>query len=543
MDVNIPGYTVINRIGGDGLATIYLAYQHNLERQVALKLSSSHLATNPECADRFLRKAMIGAGLFHRHIVPVYECGCFRDQYFLTMEYLPGGDFRQRMNQGCSAGAAMRIVYDIASALEYAHTKALVHGDIRPENILFREDGSAVLTGFGITEELQAEVDHLRAGMNLSGSAQYMSPERIGGEELDKRADIYSLGVVLFEALSGRPLLDSTATVVDALIQIEDPVPLLPSELSALQPLLYKMLAKNRDARFSTMAEVMLAMKAFLDSPEAFKPVSPKKTSQASPGTASLIELENSDYEPTESFLRDWPMDEAESPLADSPSIPTKPRRRSHFLLLSAVALLAALPVGLHQWPTLVPDALDSVAQLGEHPQAPMLEQAQEQAQEPTLEQTPAPVEPLPLAVAVTPPESAPADLAPSTIAELPAPGAIVEKAAETPAETPGEAVARLLAEAGNVMQSSPSDTRAYGQYQEVLQLDPGNRAALNGIAMVTGRYLDLASAALNQDKLDSAQRYVDRASTLTSRHGLSSAMSQRVTDLQYTLNRIRALE
>jgi len=151
------------------MATVYLAYQHSLERRVALKILPSTLAEDSTFCDHFLREARIGANLFHRNIVPVYDGGRFDSQHFLVMEFLPNGDFKRLLKNGCEVSTALRIVFDIACALSYAHAKSYVHRDIKPENILFREDKTAVLTDFGIAIDMKTHIKDRAADRKILG--------------------------------------------------------------------------------------------------------------------------------------------------------------------------------------------------------------------------------------------------------------------------------------------------------------------------------------------------------------------------------------
>ena len=198
MDIQIPGYTTIKPIGKGGMAVVYLAYQHNLERHVALKVLTPALAEKPDYCERFLREARIGASLCHRNIVPVFDVGHYLLHRYMAMEYLPNGDLAQRVAAGCDTGTVLRIVYDVACALEYAHSKSFIHRDIKPANILFREDHTAVLTDFGIAMDLKSGSAVGASDRIIAGSPCYMSPEQARAGVQDVRSDIYSLGVVFY---------------------------------------------------------------------------------------------------------------------------------------------------------------------------------------------------------------------------------------------------------------------------------------------------------------------------------------------------------
>jgi len=153
--ISIPGYRILRKLGQGGMATVYLAVQESLEREVALKVMSPLLNTDPSFATRFKREARIVAHMNHASIVPVFEVGEHQAHHYLTMEYLPGGDLKRRiLRGGRNATLAFNVCMALSGALDLAHRKGFVHRDIKPENILFREDGAPVLTDFGIARAL-----------------------------------------------------------------------------------------------------------------------------------------------------------------------------------------------------------------------------------------------------------------------------------------------------------------------------------------------------------------------------------------------------
>ena len=186
----IPGYSILRKLGEGGMATVYLAVQDSLEREVALKVMSPLLNSDPSFAARFKREARIIAQLSHASIVPVFEVGAHQSNHYLSMEYLPGGDLKRRILDGqCDASLAAKMCASLCAALDMAHRKGFVHRDIKPENILFRGDGTPVLTDFGIARALDSGRSMTVAGM-LVGTPDYMSPEQVKGLELDGRSDL-----------------------------------------------------------------------------------------------------------------------------------------------------------------------------------------------------------------------------------------------------------------------------------------------------------------------------------------------------------------
>ena len=201
--ITVPGYSIARKLGQGGMASVYLATQHSFERDVALKIMSPLLNSDPSFAARFKREARIVAQLSHASIVPVFDVGEHQSCHYLSMEYLSGGDLKQRLLQGeHDLSLALNVCIALSAALDVAHRKGFVHRDIKPENVLFREDGTPVLTDFGIARALDSGRSMTLAGM-LVGTPDYMSPEQVKGLELDGRSDLYSLGIVFFEILTG----------------------------------------------------------------------------------------------------------------------------------------------------------------------------------------------------------------------------------------------------------------------------------------------------------------------------------------------------
>src|SRR5262245_33955569 len=199
----IPGYRVDRKLGQGGMATVYIAIQESFDREVALKIMSPFLNSDPSFTTRFVREARIVAQIHHASIVPVMDVGEHQTHHYLSMEYLPGGDLKHRIAEGKHGlSLAVNTCLAISAALDVAHRKGFVHRDIKPENILFREDGTPVLTDFGIARAIDAGTSLTLAGM-MVGTPNYMSPEQVKGQELDGRSDLYSLGIVFYETLTG----------------------------------------------------------------------------------------------------------------------------------------------------------------------------------------------------------------------------------------------------------------------------------------------------------------------------------------------------
>lgn len=233
------------------MATVYLATQESVQREVALKVMSQALLADPDFSERFLREARIAAKLHHRHVVGIHDVARYGDNNYIAMEYLGGGPVLPRDGSTRPVPFALRITREIALALNYAHAKGFVHRDVKPDNILLREDGSSALTDFGIARAADSATRMTRTGAVI-GTPHYMSPEQARGRTVDGRADLYSLGIVLHELLLGRVPYTAEDSLAVGIMHINEPVPVLPERFAALQPLLGRMLAKQSEDRYQT---------------------------------------------------------------------------------------------------------------------------------------------------------------------------------------------------------------------------------------------------------------------------------------------------
>nr|WP_282452848.1 serine/threonine-protein kinase [Lysobacter sp. CAU 1642] len=241
-------------LGHGGMASVHLALQESVQREVALKIMAPTLAGDPQFGERFLREARIAARLRHPHVVQVHDVGACGEMHYMAMEYLPGGAVVTRERGPRGLRFALRVTREMASALGYAHARGVIHRDIKPDNILLREDGAAVLTDFGIARAN----DNVRMTMtgSIMGTPSYMSPEQARGEELDGRSDLYSLGIVFYELLTGRVPYAAEDQISVGIMHLSAPLPNLPAELGWLDPLLHRLLAKDRARRLSDGGEL-----------------------------------------------------------------------------------------------------------------------------------------------------------------------------------------------------------------------------------------------------------------------------------------------
>ncbi|MGY6587985.1 MAG: protein kinase domain-containing protein [Wenzhouxiangella sp.] len=253
----ISGYRVEQELGRGGMATVYLAVQESLERCVALKVMKAALAADEEFAERFVREARTAASLQHSSIVAIFDAGQAGHHFYIAMEYVSGGELKDRLRHGAmNASDAVAVIRQIAAGLNYAHGKGFVHRDVKPENILFREDGTAVLSDFGIARAIGSGTRMTATGLSI-GTPHYMSPEQARGQAVDGRSDLYALGVLFFEMLSGEVPFDAQDSFALAYQHINDPIPQLRPMLGKYQPIINRLLAKDSEDRYQSGAELI----------------------------------------------------------------------------------------------------------------------------------------------------------------------------------------------------------------------------------------------------------------------------------------------
>lgn len=248
---SIPGYTLKKKLGEGAMASVFLAEDNKLHREVALKVMSKKLLSDTSFADRFLREARIVASISHRNIVTVFDVGSHNNHHYMAMELLPGGDMSAKLQQELPLKEGISYVIDIAEGLQYAGSKKFIHRDIKPDNIMFAEDGRAVITDFGIARDASAESEMTMVG-SVIGTPQYMSPEQAAAKELDHRTDLYSLGIILYQIIAGRTPFKGDSAISTGVMHINDIVPALPMRYEQFQEFIDIALAKDPDDRFQS---------------------------------------------------------------------------------------------------------------------------------------------------------------------------------------------------------------------------------------------------------------------------------------------------
>jgi len=310
MDTVQPGqmlgpYRIINQIGKGGMATVYKAYQPSVDRYVAVKVLPSQLAESKEFAARFQQEARIIAKLEHPHILPVFDYGESNGVAYFVMRYLEAGTLKDRMVAGrpLPIQEIDKLFTQLADALSYAHGHGVVHRDLKPANALIDSQGNVFLTDFGIAKLLESASPRLTQTDAIMGTPAYISPEQAQGQPVDQRSDIYSLGIILYEMVTGSvPYVAETPLAV-IFKHISDPLPppslVKPDIPRPIEQVILKALAKDPRDRFATAAEFVTAWKRALETREqvarmvTVPPVSPtastKTTSRSGMPTVWIV--------------------------------------------------------------------------------------------------------------------------------------------------------------------------------------------------------------------------------------------------------------
>lgn len=262
---SIPGYRIVSSLSESNRAQVFLAEQQSLQRLVALKVLNGDISTNAAQRARVIEEGKAAARLTHPNLLSVFDIGEAGGRDYIATEYVSGGTLRDRLKQGpMSAERALVFARDLATGLKFLHSQGFLHRDIKPTNVFFREDGTALLGEAGMARAASAKTPENE--QIAFGSPHYMSPERAQAMPSDGRSDQYSLGVVIWEALTGKPPFDADDPFQVAIKHITEPVPALPMNLAWLQPIMGRCLAKNPEQRFAQTGDLLNAIEALLQS-------------------------------------------------------------------------------------------------------------------------------------------------------------------------------------------------------------------------------------------------------------------------------------
>jgi len=451
--MKVPGYAVQRVIGKGGMATVYLATQESLSRHVVLKvLDEVNAEKSEDLVERFIAEGRIIASLRHPNIITIYDIGVADNALYISMEYVQGGDLKRRMELPIAADEALDYLSKVASALNEAHRHGIVHRDVKPANILFRDENTPLLTDFGIAKQVDTESDLTSTGIFL-GSPNYVSPEQADGVKIDGRADIYSLGCIFYEMLTGRkPYLSDS--VIDIVIQHKQgAIPKFPEEYAEFQPLLDRMMAKQRDKRIPDAETLIREISKLQDTRR-------RKAKGLDPLDDTYTRMER--------------------------------RNRRGRQILAALILLGLIMFSSLKYVEVrikgVPVRTDSVSTQTAIDEIAAARPATTPVPAPTLE-----------TASQVPPGTEEA----AAVASAPA------------AEPPPDQVIQALTWLGRQSLEEykltyPPKDNAYYYFSRLLEIDPGNETAKHGILEVSDRYTVLAEQAMAKNEVEKAAAYVD---------------------------------
>jgi predicted ATPase len=268
----VGAYTLSSMLGRGGMGVVYLADDERLQRRVAVKVLAPELAADEEFRARFLREARLAAALDHPHVVPIHEVGDADGLLYLVMRWVDGGDLRELLLREGRLGAerAVELVRQVGSALDAAHERGLVHRDVKPANVLVAPGNTgdhAYLADFGLTKRRQ-ETTRLSGTGQVVGTLDYMAPEQIRGEDVDGRCDVYALGCVLYQCLTGRAPYAGTDVAV-MLGHLQEPTPTLDGDAAAFTGVITRAMAKHPAERYSSARDLVEALATAVTQPSA----------------------------------------------------------------------------------------------------------------------------------------------------------------------------------------------------------------------------------------------------------------------------------
>jgi serine/threonine-protein kinase PpkA len=468
--MEIPGYKIEKEIGKGGMATVYLATQESLERSVVLKiLDRVQRSTSEEMTQRFVDEGRIVASLHHPNIVTIYDIGLADEDLYISMEYVHGGDLKKRMESHVTAKVALDIIAKIGSALESAHSHNVIHRDVKPANILFRENGTPLLTDFGIAKQTDFDKDLTSTGIFL-GSPNYVSPEQADGKNVDGRSDIYSLGCIFYEMLTGYKPYHSDS-VIDIVIQHKtSPVPTLPEKFEIYQSLLNRMMAKDLNDRFSNAEEML-------------KSITKLQALDDSEGKEVIPDFDITGHTPQKGT-----------------EVTTK--KKSSIILFSLLALSAIFFFGLQFVEIKLKSSETSINKVSTNSDLPTFKTDGTNLAEQTLETIKTTSEINTEEVNISAPEEEDiADIETST--------------SESQLKPASEQVTQALAWLGKQSLDEfkltyPPKDNAYYYFSRLLELEPENRTAYEGILAIAERYVILAERSLANNEIEKTRTYIE---------------------------------
>ncbi len=252
--IRINGYNVLRKLGEGGMSAVYLTSREADGKEVALKILDAQLSQDPAELKRFIREFDIIAKLDTPHVVRIFDQGFTDKHIYIAMEFFPNGDMTRLMRKPLDSHIAVCLIASVARALAAIHAAGIVHRDLKPQNIMLRADGSLALVDFGVSHDVSLT---LSLANSLEGTPIYMSPEQCEGKPVDGRSDLYSMGCMLHELLTGQRAYEAKSLAELIFKHLTAPIPQLPDSMAACQPLLNRLMAKSADDRFSSALELL----------------------------------------------------------------------------------------------------------------------------------------------------------------------------------------------------------------------------------------------------------------------------------------------
>jgi formylglycine-generating enzyme required for sulfatase activity len=497
--IEIPGYIIKRELSSGATASVVLADQTSLDREVAIKVLAPAVAADPAQAEWFLQIARVLASFSHPNIVAVYDVGLTPAQApFYSMQYLAGGDFPGRVERGMDEPDLTETLASIARALGYIHERGLVHRAVTPDNVLYDAYNTPVLIDFGIAPTASQDAYATSAGFALE-AGRYMSPEQARGGEIGPRSDIYSLGALCFFGLTGRPPYDGVDGFAVAYAHVFEPIPRLPADKAHWQPLIDCALAKDAKDRYGSVDEFLDALTTVgMDRPAAAA-AAPAAAEFAAEAPAEAVAVAAAEPERALSPARP-------SPIAPVPARPAWTRLwplgvAALGLVLIAAALLIPkrpAPAPADSAPAVVTASPEPAAATAATPSNPAADAS------PAGSDTAAGAAADAGAAAANPPADAADASADATVAgvgpnSLDAAEAKAEADLLDPAKAPtvvdplSESIKLGRIDLAGLRLTSPAGTNALERFQFALKLEPKSRAARQGIVDIARKYIELA--------------------------------------------------
>jgi len=251
----IRGYRIQRCIGEGATAKVYLAECDGSDGHVVLKVLEPSLCADPEFMKRFAQEFKLISRVKSEHVSRIYSQGLDGGRAYIAMEYYGAGDLRERIGDGMDAMQSLKILAQLAKGLEAIHQEGIVHRDLKPHNVMFRDAHHAAIVDFGAAKDLNENLELTRMG-DVLGTPYYMSPEQVRGEKLDARSDLYSLGVIFFQMITGKHMFEGTTAAGIAAQHLSTSAPPLPEAYAGLQRLYSRLIAKDREERFQSARDL-----------------------------------------------------------------------------------------------------------------------------------------------------------------------------------------------------------------------------------------------------------------------------------------------